>query len=71
MVKFDTDYQAYRKDTLHRLRNMDPDELVDELAIDTDSLISALKDDIELYIEETYYGDNEDEIDGEGFNPFE
>lgn len=66
MPKFDTQYQAYRRDKLHEFRNMDPDYLVDALGIDTDTLMDLLWRQIEEHIETTYeeefdYGDEESE----------
>lgn len=62
MRSYDTEYQAFRREWLHRLRNMDPDDLVSELGIDTDTLIDALWFQIEQHIAKEYdNGDEEDE----------
>jgi hypothetical protein len=42
---------------------MDPDDLVDELAIDTDTLIEALWIKIESYIQQEYENENEDDCE--------
>lgn len=61
MRSYDIEYQAFRREWLHRLRNMDPDDLVCELGIDTDTLIDALWFQIEQHIEKEYeYGEDED-----------
>jgi hypothetical protein len=60
MPKFDTTYQAFRRDRLHVFRNMDPDDIVCELGIDTDTLMDALWFKIEEYIQQEYDNDNEE-----------
>jgi len=62
MPKFDIDYQAFRREQLHKLRNMDPDMLVAELDVNTDTLIDVLWEQVEIYIEENY-DDNEENDD--------
>lgn len=61
MPKFDTTYQAYRREQLHRFSNMDPDDIICELNVDTDLLMDVLWFKIEEYIETNY----EDETDGD------
>lgn len=63
MKSYDLDFQAFRRDWLHRFKNMDPDDLICELAIDTDTLMDALWLQIERHIEQEYTND-EDERDG-------
>ena len=60
---YDTDYQAFRRDWLHKLSNMDPDDIICELGIDTDNLIDALWLHIERFISKEYedYGNEEGE----------
>lgn len=60
MRRYDTEYQAFRREWLHRLSNMDPDELVCELGIDTDTLMDAIWFKIEEYIEKEYEYDQKD-----------
>ena len=64
MRNYDTEYQAFRREWLHRFSNMDPDELVCELGIDTDTLMDAIWFKVEEYIEKEYeyYGE---EVEGE------
>jgi hypothetical protein len=59
----DLEFKAFAIDAVCRLRALDPDDLVNELGIDTDNLIGALGTFIYTYIQEQYYG-NADE-DGE------
>lgn len=54
MPKFDTKYQAYRRDQLNKYREMDPDVLIAELDIDTDILMDVLWFKIEEKIQEEY-----------------
>jgi hypothetical protein len=63
--RYDTDYQAFRANLLSTLRNMDPDDLVDTLAIDTDTLISALWIKIEDYIQQEYEDEHSEDDDYE------
>jgi hypothetical protein len=65
MARYDIEYQAFRREQLHQLRNMDPDVLVAELDLSTDALVDVLWEWVEQYIEEKYDGDQEDEYDGE------
>ena len=69
MHKYDTDFQAFRRYWLQRFTNMDPDDIVCELDIDTDTLCDALWFKIEEYIETKYeedlYEDEESEDDDE------
>ena len=62
MRRYDTDYQAFRREWLHRFSNMDPDDLVCELDIDTDTLMDVLWFKIEQHIEKEYeyYEDDEE-----------
>lgn len=66
MPRFDIEYQAYRREQLHKLRNMDPDVLVSELDVSTETLIDVLWETVENYIEENYDGDEEESSDDEG-----
>ena len=61
MTRYDTDYQAFRRDWLHKLRQMDPDVIVAELQLDTDEIIDKFWETVELYIEENYDGSEEDD----------
>ncbi len=54
MPKFDTRYQSFRRDQLHKYREMDPDVLIAELDIDTDILMDVLWFKIEEKIQEDY-----------------
>jgi len=66
MKGYDTEFQAFRRDWLHRFSNMDPYDLVCELDIDTDTLMDVLWFKIEQHIakEYDYYEDeNEDDED--------
>jgi hypothetical protein len=60
MPKFDIDYQAYRRERLHRYANMDPDMLVEELGVETLELMDALFYKIEKTIEQDYDEENEE-----------
>ena len=62
MRSYDTDFQSYRREWLHRLSNMDPDDIICELGIETDTLIDRLWFEIEEFIQKEYeyYGDDED-----------
>lgn len=60
MPRYDIDYQAYRREQLHKLRNMDPDMLVAELNASTDELMDVLWEHVEHYIEENYDGNEEE-----------
>jgi len=57
--QFDTDYQAFRRDKLHMFRNMDPDDIIYELGVDTDTLMDALWFKIEEYIQQEYNYDGD------------
>lgn len=61
MTGYDTEFQAYRRNELHKYKNMDPDDLVCELDIQTDELIDKFWEKIEITIEENYYGDEGEE----------
>lgn len=61
MPKFDLKYQAYRREQLHIFRNMDPDDIVAELDIDTDTLMDRLWKELEQHIEENYNDEEEGE----------
>lgn len=63
MTRFNTTYQAYRREQLHRFSNMDPDDIISELNVDTDLLMDVLWFKIEEYIEDNYA--NGDELDDE------
>jgi hypothetical protein len=63
MPKFDIEYQAFRREQLHRIRNMDPDVLVAELDINTDTLMNVLWEEIEQHIEDNYNDDQENDDD--------
>ena len=54
-MKYDTDFQAFRRDRLRFLSDMDPYDLVCELDIPTPVLIDRLWDFVELYIEKEYF----------------
>jgi hypothetical protein len=43
---------------------MDPDDIVSELNLETDELLDKFWEKIEIYIEDNYYGDEEDNEDG-------
>lgn len=64
MTQFNTRYQAYRREQLHKLSNMDPDDLVSELNLSTDEIMDNCWEEIETYIEEGYTNDEEDDEDG-------
>lgn len=71
MARYDIKFQAYRRQELHRLRNLDPDDIVSELNIETDNLIDRLWEEIEDYIELNYekeieYGEDEEGYYDEG-----
>ena len=66
MTRYDTGYQAHRRAELHKLRNMDPDDIVSELKLETDELIDKFWEKVETYIEENYYGDKDKDEDDEG-----
>lgn len=63
MPRFDTRYQAFRREQLHKYSNMDPDCLVSELQVDTNYLIDVLWEIIETTIEENYDDNHENEDD--------
>ena len=66
MPRFDTNYQAFRRECLHRFSNMDPDDIVCELDVSTDLLVDVLWFKIEEWIETKYeeeYGYGEEETD--------
>jgi hypothetical protein len=68
MPRFDTEFQAWRRDQLNKLRNMDPDDLVGELDLDTDEILDKMWEKVEFYIEENYYEYDEEECE-EGDEP--
>ena len=55
---------------MHRLSNMDPDDIICELAIDTDTLMDRLWEEIEEYIARAY-DDEEEDLDDDEEDPFE
>jgi hypothetical protein len=61
MAKYDTTYQAFRRDQLNKYREMDPDVLISELDVDTDILIEVLWFKIEEKIQEDYNNGYENE----------
>jgi hypothetical protein len=65
MKGYDTDFQAFRREWLHRFSNMDPDDLICELDIDTDTLMDVLWLQIETHIAKEYeaYEDDEESED--------
>lgn len=65
MTSYDTKFQAFRRAELHKLSNMDPDDLVAELKLETDEIIDKFWETIEYYIEENYYGDEKESGDDE------
>ena len=66
MPRFDTKFQAFRRDKLHMFRNMDPDSIVCELEIDTDVLVDRLWFEIEQHIEKEYeYYEAESDEEGD------
>ena len=59
MKSYDVRFQAFRREHLHRFANMDPDDIVCELGIDTDTLMEALWLNIEQYISQEYTDDDD------------
>ena len=72
MSKFDTHYQAFRRDQLHKLSNMDSDDIIYELGVETDLLMDVLWFRIEEYIQTKYeeeYGYGEEKkVDEDDFD---
>jgi hypothetical protein len=60
VTRYDTEYQAFRRAELHKLKNMDPDDIVCELKLETEDIIDKFWETVETYIEENYYGEEED-----------
>lgn len=60
MTRYDTEYQAFRRAELHKLRNRDPDDLVCELELETEDIIDKFWETVETYIERNYYGDHDE-----------
>lgn len=65
MSKLDLDFMAFRLSELHRLRNMDPDDIVFLLDVSTGELLKHLSPLVDNYIEEQYDNGNLDDSDGE------
>jgi hypothetical protein len=61
MAKYDTRYQSFRRDQLNKYREMDPDVLVSELDMDTDTLMDVLWFKIESKIQEDYEDEQNEE----------
>jgi hypothetical protein len=61
MTQFDTAYQAFRREELHKLSNMDPDDLVSELKLESENIIDGCWEEVEIYIQEKYLDGDEEE----------
>ena len=60
MHRRNTIYEAFEQDLLNTLSNMDPDDLLDLLQIDTLLLLDILSPQVEDYIKEKYREELED-----------
>jgi hypothetical protein len=49
------DFLIFRGEMMNTIKNMDPDELVDVLGLDTETLLDRLSSDIDNYIWQEYH----------------
>lgn len=63
MRRLDISFEQHRMEMMEKLRNMDPDEFVDELNLSTDALINGMIYWVERHIDMTFHDDDEEEDD--------